>query len=372
MKKKFLPFINRRFAHTAGAAGDFTASTHLGFLLKAEEVWADGKYQDDNKAYVDGLLTQMSAQTARFPELDNPNKDNTVTITWLKQCDSETTDFSRTTDICTINGVEFETASQEHEFDLGQKDSFSVDEEKIRTGTYDLDEQVAFGMLRADKKLSEWWAKQYLIAVKAAAGPNIPVINGATPPISWNDADNAADIPGANYNVKLVSTLVKMQQLNQVASGFYINSGSLFEVWLDAGYDVANAEGKGDGARKGAVNMTFDMWNFAKAGVTEDMFLVSNSALAVKTYTRYTDTPVYKAGDINQWRYRMPSRILPGVYYDVIHMLKCLNGHDIHTFQIMTTGGIFVNPFSCPQSVIIDGVATDVENTGVYAFNKTA
>ena len=322
--------------------------------------------------HVDSLLTQLGAQTARFEELNNPNKDNTVTITWLKQCDGETTDLNRATDICEIEGVEFETDSKEYQYSLDQKFSFSVDEEKIRTGTYELDEQVAFGMLRADKALSEWWNKQYLLAVAAAAGPNIPAINGDVAPIGWDDGAGAATIPLASYDVKVVAKLVKMQQLNQVAAGFYINNGSLFEAWVDAGYDTGNAEGKGDGARKAAVNMTFDMWNFSKAGVTEDMFLVSNSALAVKTYTRYTDAPVYKSGNINQWRYRMPSRVIPGVYYDVIHTLTCTNGHDVHTFQIMTTGGIFVNPFSCPQSVTIEGTPTDVEATGVYAFTQTA
>jgi hypothetical protein len=372
MKKRFLPFVNRRFVQSAGAAGDFTASTHLSFLLKAEEVWADGKLKDDNMAHVDAILAQLGAQTARFPELDNPNKDNTVTITWLKQCASETTDLDRSTDICTIEGVEFETDSQEHAFDLGFKDSFSVDEEKIRTGTYEMEEQVAFGLLRADKKLSERWCKEYLLAVKAAAGPNIPAINGDALPMTWNSGDGATDIPASLYDVKMVSRLVMMQQLNQVASGFYINRGSLFTAWLDAGYDTGNTDGKGDGARKAAVNMTFDMWNFSKAALTEDMFLVSNSALAVKTYTRYTDTPVYKAGNINQWRYRMASKILPGVYYDVIHQLTCVNGHDVHTFQVMSVGGIFLNPFSCPQTVTIDDVETSVEATGVYSFNKTA
>lgn len=373
MKKKFIAFVNRRYVHSAGAAGDFTASTHRSFLLKAMEVWEDGKWQDDNTPMVDSLLTQLNVQTARFPELDDPNKDNTVVITWLKQCSSETTDLNRTTDICEIEGVEFETDSQEHEYDLAFKDSFSVDEEKIRTGTYTMEEQVAFGFLRADKKLSERLNKEYLLGVKLAAGPNIPAINGDVVGITWDAGANAANIPANLYDVKMVSKLVKMQQLNQVSSGFYINRGSLFETWVDAGYDTANGEGKGDGARKAAINMTFDMWNFSKAGLTEDMFLVSNSALCVKTYTRYNDTPRYIGGNINQWRYRMKSKILPNTYWDVIHTLQCVNGHDIHTFQVMcTAAGIFVNPFSCPQSVTIDGTPTDVEASGVYAFNQTA
>lgn len=368
MKKKFLLFINRRFAHVVGAAGDFTVSQHLAFLLKAEEKWADGKFADNLKPHVDSLVKQLNNQTARFEELDNKDKDNVVHLTWIKSCGIATTDLDRSEDICTITGTELESDADTYEMTLQQKISLSIDAEKIRVGTYELDEQVAHIMLRADKELSEWWNKQYLTALKASAGPNIPAIDGDGAPMTWDAGNSTTNIPEANYSVKIMANLVKQMQLNQVDAGFYINRGSLFEAWLDAGYDAGNAEGKGDSVRKSAVDMTFDMWNFSKAGITEDMFLVSNNAIAVKTYTRYTDTPVVVGGKINQTRYRMPSKVLPGVHYDVIYTLTCVDGHDLHTWQFMTKGGIFLNPEPCPTTIN----AVEYTPTGVYSFTKTA
>ena len=222
--------------------------------------------------------------------------------------------------------------------------------------------------MRGDKELSEWWAKQYLLALKTAAAANIPVIAGDVAPMTWDNGNTTTNIPEASYDIKIIAKLVKMMQLNQVEGGFYINRGSLFEEWLNAGYDTANGEGKGDGARKAAVEMTFDMWNFSKAGISEDMFLVSNNAVAVKTYTRYTDKPTIAGGNIQQTRYRMKSNILPGVYWDVIYTLTCTNGHDIHAWQLMTKGGIFINPEPCPTEVN----ETEYTPSGVYSFTKVA
>jgi len=88
----------------------------------------------------------------------------------------------------------------------------------------------------------------------------------------------------------------------------------------------------------------------------------------MKTYTRYTDTPDEVGGKINQTRYRMKSNILPNTYYDVIYELSCSGGADFHTFQVMTAGGIWLNPTPCP--ITVEG--TDYTPTGVYSFTKTA
>lgn len=372
MKKKFLPFVNRRFAHNPGAAGDLTASEQLQFKLKAEEKWIGGKYEDDLKPFCDALITQLNKQTARFDELSNSNKDNSVLLTWLKSCGIATSAFDRAADSCAITGTELESDSQEYQFDLFQKIGFTIDAEKIRTNIYEREEQVAHILMKGDKQMSEWLTGQYMLALKASAGPNIPAINGEGLPMTWDDANTTTDIPVANMNVKIVASLVKQMQLNKVVSGFYIDRGGLFEAWVDAGYDTGNAEGKGDGARKSAVDMTFDMWNFSAAGIAEEMFLVSANAIAVKTYNRFGDKPEEVGGKINQTRYRMKSNILPGVYWDVRYELTCVAGHDKHTWQFESEAGIFLNPESCPVTANVNGVPTQVTPSGVYSFTKVA
>lgn len=373
MKKRFLPYVNRRFVHNPGAAGDLDASEHLQFKLKAEEKWKGGKYEDDLKPFCDALIAQLQKQTARFEELSgNPAKDNSVLLTWLKSCGIETSAFTRADDSCAVTGTELESDSKTYQYDLLQKIGFAIDAEKIRTNIYEREEQVAHLLMKGDKQMSEWLCVQYMLALKAAAGPNIPAINGEALPMTWDDANTATDIASANMNVKIIASLIKQMQLNKVPSGFYIDRGGLFEAWLDAGYDLANLDGAGNAKRIGQIDMTFDMWNFSKAGLAEEMFLVSNNAMAVSTYNRFGDKPEEVGGKINQTRYRMKSNILPGVYWDVRYELTCIGGHDKHTWQFECEAGIFLNPESCPVTVTVDGVDTEVTPSGVYAFRKVA
>lgn len=372
MKRKFLPFINRRYATVSGAAGDFTSAEHLEFLLKAEEMWADGKFKDDLVPHVDVAIKQLSNQTARFPELDDPNKDNTTTLTWIKTCGITTSDLDRDTDICDIDGDELETDAKEYEMTYQQKISFKINVEKMRTSIYTVAEQVAQGLMKLDKELSEWWTMQLLIFYAANAGANIPVINGVSAPFTWNDGDTTTEIPAGSYNVGIIANLIQQMQLNMVNSGWYINRGTLFQDWVNAGLDSGNLDGDGNDKRTKQIDLAFDMWNFPKAGVAEDMFLIDRNAVAMKTYTRYTDKPEVMGGSINQTRYRMKSNILPGVYWDVIYTMKCIAGKDYLIWQAMTKGGIFLNPEPCP---IVAGVGEDTAEytpTGIYSFTKVA
>lgn len=368
MKKVFLPFVNHRYVSTVGVAGDFTASQHLEFLLKAEEEWADGKYNDDLIAHVDSIKAYMAIQTGKFQELDNKDKDNIVMLTWIKTCGITTSDLDRSTDICDIDAPELETDALPYEMTLSQKSGFKINIEDLRTNIYTESEIIAKGLMKADKELAEWWCKQFLLFLKANVGPNIPVIEGISAPMTWDDANTTTDIPASGYGVDIVANLIQQMQLNIVNSGLYINRGTLFQAWTNAGLNGGNLDGKGDDERTKQINLAFDMWNFRKAGLTEDMFLIDRNAVAIKTYTRYTDDVVYIGGKINHTVYRMPSNVLPGVYWDVIYQMTCVAGEYFHTWQLMTKGGIFLNPEPCP--ITIGG--TEYTPTGIYSFTKTA
>lgn len=367
MKKKFLHFVNKRYSSTFGLAGDFTKSQHLNFLLKAEEIWKEGKFSDNLKAHADSLIKQLQNQTAKFQELDNKDKDNSVDVTWLKMCGETTSDFVDD-ERCEVNGNELETDSKTYAYDRGQKWGFSINEEKIRTGTYEVAEQVAYGLMEGDKLLSEWWNKQLLLFYKASAGDNIAVIKDIDDIFSWNSGTKTAEVGAGNYNVGIIASLIQQMIINQVNTGWYVNDGTLFQSWKNAGLDSGNLDGDGNDKRTKEIDLMFDMWNFAAAGLSENMFLVDRNAIALKTYTRYTDAPVVKGGKINQTRYRMKSNILPGVYWDVVYELKCVDGEDIHTWELRTKGGIFLNPEPCP--ITING--TQYTPNGVWMFSKTA
>lgn len=368
MKKRFLPFINRRYAHVAGDAGDFVASEIQQYKVKAEEMWADGKFADDMMPHCDAAILQLNNQTAKFKEMDDPDKDNTVKVTWIKSCGIEAEEFDAATDICDISGAELETDSQDYEMTLSAKADFSVDAEKIRTNTYEREEQVAHGFLRMDKELSEWWTRRVIAYYKANMGPNIPVIRGVSTPFTWDAVNGRALMPAANYTIGMVANLIKQMQLNMANNGFYVEDGTLFEEWMNAGLDGGNLDGKGNDLRKTKIDLNFDMWNFGAAGVDENMYLVSRNAVAMKTYTRYPSAPKDMGGKINQTRFRYKSNILPGVFYDAIYQLSCVGGKDIHAWRFITRGGIFLNPTPCPTTI----EDTEYTPTGIYGFKKTA
>ena len=371
MKRAFLPFINRRFSHTFGAGGgDFTASQHLKFLLKAETEWADGKYKDDYVAHVDCVNQLLDNQTARISQLDDTKKDNMATVTWLNACGIVAADVDTN---CDIDEVELDSDSIDYEMTLAKKTGFSVDAEKNRTNIYELDEEVASGLLRSSKVLDEWWAMQVLLAYKMNAGVNIPAAQGLVAPFTWDDAGTTTNIPAASFNVGIVASLMRQMQLNMVSNAFFVDAGALFEPWYNAKANFGNLDGKGDQARIDAINLAFDMWNFQAAGLTEEMFMVAKSAIAMKTYNRMQDAPLVLNGKIGQTWYTMPSKNLKGVKYDVIYQMTCQNNgagksNIFHTWRLQTQGGIWCNPTPCPVEI---GLETYTP-TGVYSFTKTA
>lgn len=367
MKKRFVAFVNRRFVHTAGAAGDFDESVHQEFLLKAEEVWKEGKFEDDLIPQCDALITHLGKQTARFKELDDPDHDNDVKVTWIKACGQDVSDFVRADDTCEIEGDELETASKEYSYDRLKKTGFSVDDEKLRTNTYTREEIVAKGMMRCDKQLSEWYTTQFMTFLSASAGDNIAAIKGLVNPFTWNAPDSTTEIPDANYNTSMVALLIKQKIINLVKSGYYLEDGTLFVDWTNAEFDKDNADGDGKSKRAKAVDMNFDLFNFLAAGVTENMFLLDRNAVAVKSYTRYNEMEIL-GGQVNQTRYRFKSNILPGFYYDVIYVMKCVGGKIKHTWQFMTEGGMWLNPEPCPITYGGD----EYTPNGVWGFTKGA
>ena len=348
--------------------GDLTASELLQIRLKAEEAWADGKYRDDYMADADGIIKQLNSQTARFRELDNPEKDNQVELTWLKPCDIEVEDFDRTTDVCQINGTEFDSDARTYEMDLLKAVTFSIDDEKLRTNDYMHDELVVNGILRADKQLAEFMNSQYLAFLASEAGANPAVIANKAAPMTWDAPSSSALIPSGSYNIGMVANLIKQSIYNKSRNLFYIENGDLFEEWENAGLNSGNLDGKGDDNRRGKIDLTFDMFGFAASGVSQSMFAVANSAVAIKTYNRYSATPKVMGGKINQTRYSYASNILPGVSYDVIYELKCVDGKDFHTWKFIIQYGMWTNPEPCPIAI---GEATYTPN-GIYGYTKGA
>lgn len=333
------------------AAGDFSASALLDINLKAEAMWSNGAQAAMYQSHADSAKAVLENQTARFTELNDKDKDLKVKVTWLNPCGIVDEDCEGN---CDISEPEIEAEAKEYEYDICRKTGFSVNRDTLRTSSYDAEEVRARGMAMSIKKLDEFWAKQVLLKAKAFAG-----INVAPSPWTFNGTTMDTEVPTASYDLTMIPYLMKQAMLNQLSSPYYIEKGDLYVPYLNAKFNAGNAEGKGDQARINALNMYFDMWNFAAAGITEDLFAIDASAIAMKTHAKHPDSPMLIGGSVQHTIYTVNSQMLPGVKYDVFYTLACqeqvISGKTrtqyVDTWRLETNGLIALNPEACEVTV---------------------
>lgn len=344
------------------AVGDFSASALLSIKLKAEAMWADARLAQDFKANAAAAVAVKNNSTARFSELQNPDKENTVIVTFVNPCAVAAQDC---TSDCVISGAELESGSKTYALDLCKEVVFTVDAFKTRTNAYDVTEISARGLAQAIKALDEWWSQQVLIKLHAYEGINVDAA-----PYSY--AAGTTTIPNASYNLSAVPNMLYDAMVNKLSSPYYVNNGDLWAIYKAAALSIGNLDGKGDQARADALNMYFDWANFAAAGVTESLFAVSSSALAFVTKTRHSAQPTLIGGQVQQTIYTVPSSVIPGVSYDVFYSLVCVtsgvDAHYKHSWKVKTQGGIFLNPEGCPVTVS----AVTYNPTGIISYTHGA
>lgn len=349
-------------------AGDLSATALLNLRVKAENAWRDGKTAVQYKVNAEAAKAVLENQTARVDLLaGRSNKDDVVEISFINTCGIVAEDCESN---CTIDEPELDTGKQEYEVDTCKKTGFSIDEEKIRTNDYELEELHSAGHAASLKALDEFWAQQVLAKLLAERGYNAY-------PDPYTQADQITTVPAAGYTLnQLTANLILQAQMNNINNPYFIERGLLAGEFLNAQFNAGNLDGKGDAARAEFLRMYFDMLNFGKAGITTaDLFMVDSSAVALATKNRYDATPVLAGGKIQQTRYSVASQTLPGVRYDVIYSLECktVNGksHDMHSWRYETNGLIAVNPALCP--ITIPGEPpTIVDSNGILAYKKGA
>lgn len=344
------------------AAGDFSPSALLSIKLKAEQMWTDSRLAQDFKANAAAAVAVKANSTATFRELENPEKENQIVVNFINPCAVTAEDCESN---CDLTEPELETGGKTYTLDLCKKTGFSVNAEKLRTNSYSVQEVAARGLAQAIKVLDEWWSQQVLVKLKAFAGINVS-------PEPFTYAAGTTTVPAANYNVSLIPEIMMDAMMNKLGNAFYIDNGGLWVPYTNAQLNAGNLDGKGDAARIAQLRMYFDPFNFGPAGLTEDTFAVSTSAVAFVTKTRNPDTPEVIGGQVQQTRYTVPSSVIPGVKYDVYYTLKCttVNGkaNITHSWRVETNGGIFLNPEGCP--VVIGG--NTYTPTGVLSYTKGA
>ena len=344
------------------AAGDFSASKLMNIQMKAERMWTDGILATSNQPQAEAAKAVLANQTARFNVLNDRTKDHKIEVTFLDTCAIDTDDCVTN---CDLDEPMVESGKEEYEPDLCQKTGFSVNEETSRTNIYSVEEIAAEAMGNAIGRLDEWWAKQIMAKLKTFAG-----VNTYPNPWTYDPAEATTEVPEAQYGLQMYANLIIQAQMNRMGTPYFIDNGSLYADIINAQLNAGNLDGKGDASRIQQLNMYHDLYNFARAGLDEDLFMISPGSTAFKTVNRNPDTPRNLGGQINQTLYTVNSRVLPGVKYDAYYTLKCKTvdgkANYVHVWRIETNGGIWLNPKGCPVQV---GEET-LSPTGVLSYTK--
>lgn len=342
------------------AAGDLSASALQKIMLKVQSNWMSKPTNHAETA----VAVKRNSANIQIQAVADPNKDNVVRVTWIDACALDVQDC--TTD-CDLTADELETKAKDYELDICFETAFSIDREKLRTNTYNFDEFLSEAMQKAITKLDEKWAQQILSKLHTFAGDN------AFPqPFTFDGTNNWTIVPDSYFNqlngAFNLPPIIKKQALqNRMNDVYLIENGAL-------SLEQNNAllmNGANDGAsiaaykRAGMMDITSDLWNFAGAGVNEDIFAIEKNAVAFYTRARYSATPIEIGGKVGQTRFSVASLAIPDVRYDVYHQISCNeDGHIVDTFKIKTEGLVELKPESCPLQV----GATTYQNTGVMGY----
>ena len=344
----------------------FDTSRLAEIQTKAQIIWQDSQALQ-MPIFSDAAQAVLENQTVQFEELNDRDKDRKIKVHWIVDCEDTVKDC---TPSCTLDMPEASTDVQEYEPNFCFEDGFKVNETDLRTSIFTVEETIARKLNGVLKRLDEKLSRTVLTSLKGFAGDNTN-----PSPYTYDRPNKTTIIPDAKFNASMVANLIQQSMLNQLVNPYYINDGTLFVEWLNKQFEAGNLDGAGNAQRVQALKMYYDQMNFAKAGVTDNLFAIDASAVALKTVNKFNDE-IREMPHINQTRYTVDSLSLPGVKYDLTYQMNCdLTGgreNDYHQFRVRANGLVALNPAGCPVVTGTGETAQTFNRTGVLAFKKGA
>ena len=340
-------FFGAKRTTVLGAAGDFTAADLVAVQRYIDGIWTDNSVSKDYVAHVDAALAIRENQTARLSELQNPSKDKTLSVIWVQDCEDRLEDC---TDDCTIGGAELSAESVDYEIDLCKTVGFNVKEKAFRTLAIDREEVIAKGLLNCGKQLDEWLTQQAISHLNTFAGIN-QYEDGVFQGADFNEA------AAAFWNADLFGEFDIIAQLNQFNMPYLISGTNLRKEYWNAQMSAANSNEKDLLNKFQTMKMYFDLWNVNAVNTPDKVtYMLNKGAVALITKAYNPIVPVtYSGAGIT--KYKVPSRNIPGVEYDVMYTTNCTSNEITHKWSLYVNGLVAKNPIGC-----------NAENTGILKF----
>ncbi len=326
--------------------GAFDETILLNQRVRAEAILKDDRIKQQFIPQYDILKAIQAAQTAKIMQPLSLRKDVKTELMWENFCDIKAEECA--TD-CTIGGTKSSTNTQEYDLSFCKEVSFSMSEDDFIDNEYEMN--VAKALLKADKEITEAFAQYGVARLEAFRGTNVLTTGKGTvvgldtyiKPEYWTPA--------------IVAYLNRVTIMNKFTSPIFLSGSNLYEQYLVASANSANADGKGDFKLWAGLQPYFDLFNIDTVNEPNlKSYIISMGAVAMANKYYNPDAPQTGFDHI---RYTMDSNFLSGMKYDVFYNNACegTTRKWIHNYTIRFKGDILLNPAGCDQT-----------NTGVLAL----
>lgn len=318
------------------------------------EAWTDPMYNSQFIADVNALRFQMQVQNVRLGRgivgTGKNAKQLTQTIYWPVTCDDTTSSCS---DECVVATDEATDDSQDVVLTCMREAGFKESEKRYRTSPLAYEQVVAQQLLIKIKALDEWANRQYIAFLEANKGDHSAY--GSTLTVGQ---DNARDweIPKADWNVDLIPEFLLAMELAKFSNPYILDGTNFYTKMSRAGANSLNSDGKGDKALFDRFQWVQDARTMVSAAPNKT-YLVNAGAVAFVTGNFWDITPQTRAATHKVWK--VASRNLPGVYYDVHYQEDCDSNDFVESWKFRLNGAFVLNPLAC-----------DEDNTGIFSFEK--
>lgn len=332
------------------AAGSFTCADLVKVTVKMSEIWADSAVEKQYKGNVGAALALIQEQNVTFPELKDPEKENTVRVEWVDDCNNAVGDLVNE---CVINGLESEGTCKDYELTIFKDIDYVINDRKFRTTNTNFEEVLARGWMNKIKALDEIVAQTIVAKIDSFAGAN--QFTTGIGDVVGNDTF----IEAGFWTSAVMAYFAQVAILNESNDVYLLDGANLFQQnWL-AQFTKLNADQASDQPMLQTIRTHFDLFNIDSIlAPDKKTFMIDRSAVAMCSKVFYSSTPEQILNGADVIRFSIPSNALPGVSYDVIYQTQCSGSAILHKYKFIARFDVFLNPTS----------ACNPTNTGVLSF----
>lgn len=324
-------------------AGTFTCSALQKVQARIDKVWLDNQQSADYIPEVEIINALRKEQTARLKEIEDPEKDITLKIYWVQDCNTGVEDDDG--DDCDFTGPEAETKCKEYALDIKKMVKFSVKENLGRTNEIGREEALAVEFMARFKELDEMVAQTAVTKLNAFAGVNqftggIGEVDGIT-----------TYIKASYWSGDLYGYFAQVVIMNKLRNPFIIHGSNLFQQNWNAQFNKLNDNSKDQAPKLLSIRSYWDMFNIDAINAPDSVsYLITKGAIAIANKAYYPlNKPTTYLTDKPSIRWSVESKSIPGFYYDIIYRSVCSDEDVIHYYKFKVKFGIYQNPFGCNE-----------------------